>query len=44
MAKVPSQLKDLRYQFLRPFAFLSVRGPSLNAYRYTVPIIATVVA
>jgi len=43
MAKVPSQLKDLRYQFLRPFAFLSVRGPSLNAYRYTVPIIATAV-
>lgn len=43
MAQPPAKLKDLRYQFLRPFAFLTVKGPSLNVYRFVLPIAATVI-
>lgn len=39
-----TKLSDLRYQFLRPFAFLSVRGPSLHVYRLTLPLITTLVS
>lgn len=44
MPRKPIQLKDLLYQFLRPFAFMGVRGPTLHVYRLILPIVATVLS
>ncbi|MDF2603065.1 hypothetical protein [Sphingomonas sp.] len=41
MARTPKRLKDIVYQFSRPFAFMSVSGPTLHIYRLTLPLIAT---
>ncbi|MGO6815313.1 hypothetical protein [Rhizobium leguminosarum] len=30
------------YQFLRPFAFLAVKGPTLDLFRWTLPLATTV--
>ncbi|RVH33903.1 hypothetical protein [Sinorhizobium meliloti] len=32
------------YQFLRPFAFLTVRGPTLDFYRWYFPTVCTLIA
>jgi hypothetical protein len=31
------------YQFFRPIAYLMIKGPSLNVYRYKLPLLATAV-
>lgn len=31
----------LRYQFFRPLAFLTIKGPTLHVYRLVLPLVAT---
>lgn len=44
MARKPKRLKDVAYQISRPFAFMSVSGPTLHVYRLTLPIVAMLVS
>lgn len=43
MARKPKRLKDITYQFTRPFAFMLVSAPTLHVYRLTLPLLATIV-
>ena len=43
MPRNTTKLRDFRYQILRPLAFLSIGGPTLNIYRWWLPALSAIV-